>query len=356
MLITLFQSAKKIAVQAITGCFVFGLLVGCMGEKPAPGVVATVNERPIMLDDVEAMYDIAMPVWATSLHPTTASLGKEYGSVLMHLVVQELVMQELEKRGLAITDAELLQAEKDIQSDYGEAGHAQEQFEQSLIEDGIVIEQWRSMLKRRLSLARFSEQLLRPQVHIDAQAVEQYYATHTEQFLLPERVRLVVVESDSKKTLEEARLYLADATNPLSNNAASNRYDVLLDEERLPEQWKQALEGVLVGESSPVHYYDNTYFVVALQERLPQRQQSIAEAYPQIEAYLMEERLDALFAAWCDNALEHAVIRVASQLVPSNPQDAAEENREEAQRKDAEHSVMATENVGDANQEDYNLQ
>ena len=79
-----------------------------------------------------------------------------------------------------------------------------------------------------------------------------------------------------------------------------------------------------------------------LLERLPAQTLDVAQAYPQVEAALLEERLQQVFAAWLAKAVDASVIRVSERLLqkqrdedlPPEPQgdDAAPQGGDPAQQ------------------------
>ncbi|MFW5837483.1 MAG: SurA N-terminal domain-containing protein, partial [Desulfovibrionaceae bacterium] len=163
-------------------------LAGCESSQQAPGVVARVNGRPIMLRQLEFKYDLKHMDSVSDPVPSVEELRQEYGEILGDLIVKELVFQALEERGLSVTAEELEQAEQIVRADYPDGA-----FEQVLVEEYIDLTAWREQLRYRLALDKLFRQVLRPRIKLDYKMAEDYYRKHIHDFHQPERWTLFVL-------------------------------------------------------------------------------------------------------------------------------------------------------------------
>lgn len=133
---------------------------GCTdADPPLPqGVVALVNGEPISLRLVQAMQD-TRSVGMGSQAPSVKLLQSQYGRALSTLIVHALVMQELEKLQLSVSNMETAEVENSLRGDY-----PADEFEKMLTEEYIDVELWRELLRRSLSMKTFEDKVDRKSV------------------------------------------------------------------------------------------------------------------------------------------------------------------------------------------------
>lgn len=303
---------RRFAALALLLSMLAGL--GCgrsAGEEV--GVVAKVNGRPISLSMLEFQYDIQhFEAFSGSL-PTVGSLREAYGLILGSLIAQELVSQELEKRSQQVSDDELREAEAGIRADYPD-----DTFEQMLADEFIDLAMWRKHLRYVVAVEKFQRLVLRPQVRIDYREAEAYYREHLAEFRQPERLRLIVARGQTREMVEKAlELYKAQKNLQAVEAAVAGIQlrESTVSRELLPKTWADALESSRGG-GAPVVVGDRYGFEgLLVLEKLPAHTLEPTEAYPVIEAALVETKVHQVFEAWLSKAVEASVIQVSSRIL-----------------------------------------
>ncbi|WP_461209532.1 peptidylprolyl isomerase [Desulfocurvus sp. DL9XJH121] len=310
---------KRILLACIVLAWVLGSLSGCAPEPDAKGVVARVNGRPVTMERLQVRYDFKKLSVAAD-NPSVAALKKEYGHILADIVVEELVSQELEARGLAVTPEELAEAEADIRSDYPEGA-----FEQVLVEEYIDIESWRQELRSRLTMEKFFHEVLRPGITIGYEEAEAYYRERIQDFFLPARVRFHLVSGPSRDAIESAMQSYRSGESIEDQPGKFDRVhvrEVRVREDQLTVTWKNALKGLGPGEASSVIADKGGYEVLIYDETIPARVLDPSQAYPVVERMLVDAKLREAFDHWLEGRLATADISV-SALLPMNAKDEA---------------------------------
>ena len=106
-----------------------------------------------------ASHDLSRLGLPEAENPAVERLRAEYGAVLADMIVDSLAGQELSRRHLGVTDAELAKAEAVVRADYpGDA------FGRMLLEEHIALERWREALRDRLTVEKFAREVLGPHV------------------------------------------------------------------------------------------------------------------------------------------------------------------------------------------------
>lgn len=311
---------RGLAVIAYFLCAGLVVLAACGADEMQPGVVATVDGRSITLQQVEQGHDVRFLARPQVGTPAVKELRKEYGQVLSELIIQELVADELERRGMSVGDEELKAAEQAVRADYPEGG-----FEQLMAEEYLDLDFWRQQLKARLAWERFLGGVLRPQVVLESAELENYYSAHRREFRLPPRVLLVLLHSEDRSDLEKAleNRRASNAPAPMPNSVTEQK--LILDADRVPAVWLDAMHDLREGEASAPLVTDNGYLSLVLEGRLPAEDMALDKAYEIIEEKLVTPRLQAAFDAWLANRLVTADIRVSEQLLRSVPADDGDE-------------------------------
>jgi hypothetical protein len=297
----------------------FMVLPGCSrAQQDDVGVVARVNGKPITLDLLEFQYDILHFNALSGELPSVGALREAYGEILGQLIAQELVAQELKVRGQEVSDEELQQAEAKVRGDYPE-----DAFEQMLAEEFLDIAMWRKQLRYACGIEKFQRLVLRPSIHLDHREVEAYYQAHLASFRLPERVRVLVVRAQDRAQVEKALGLFRQQQNASALAAAfpaAQVREVVVPRELLTPAWADALHGADAGAKGAggqgaILSGRAGYEGLLLLERLAAETMDIPQAYPQVEAALLEERLQQAFDAWLGKALDAAVVRVNKRLL-----------------------------------------
>lgn len=291
-----------------------GLLAGCSSETDDVGVVARVNGRPIYLSQLEYRHDLMRMDASGSYVPSVEVVREEYGHLLTDLIVMELIFEELDARGLEVTDEELDAEEARVRADYPD-----DTFDQVLIEEYIDLAAWREQIKYRLARQKFFQHVLRPQVAVDYTEAEQYYMEHIDDYRLPESVHVVVLLGQRQDTVQEAlKVYRADKNVKAIKDKIKdiNIREMTVPRANLSATWRDILRDLPEHEASPVTEVRDGYEALILLESVPARVLDPGQAYPMIEERLLEQKLQDAFMKWVEEKLSTADIKVTSHLIP----------------------------------------
>lgn len=328
---------KNICVW-LTLAVCIGLLGACSPAPDDAGVVARVNGSPITLEELEVLYDLKK-LSTTTESPTVASLKAEYGSILSHMIVRELVRQELEARGLAVTAQELTEAEEEIRADYPEGA-----FEDVLVEEYIDLGSWRHQLASRLTMEKFFTDVLRPGISLDYTEAEAYYREHIKDFFLPTRVRFHLVGGTSREVVENAvAFYRKSGKIDQLRNKFERVWtrEIKVRTDRLTVSWKSALKGLKPGEVSGVIAGDRGFEVLIFEEELPEKVLPASQAYPIVERVLLDAKLQDAFDQWLQQAVSSASITV-TPLLETFEQSGQTQGQEEQMTEPAAKTTNST--------------
>ncbi len=200
-------------------------LTGCYDNiTEQSGTLATVNGKPILLNTVMALQEIQAPELSSLKSQKTDALEllrKQYGHALTLLIFYEVFLQELENKGVFITDTMVTAQEKIIRADYPEG-----EFETYLSENVVDIEAWRTLLRYGIAVKLFKEHIIRHDFVPSIDQVQDYYEKNAKNFILPERVSLYVISSEEKELLSGLQS-IPDLFTKMVDKASEEVYDPL---------------------------------------------------------------------------------------------------------------------------------
>jgi hypothetical protein len=236
--------------------------------------------------------------------------------VLSELIIQELVAQELENRNLQVNDEELVKAEQELRQDFPPGG-----FERMLLEESIDVDLWRDFLRKRLGMYKFNNRMLRSQVAIAAEEVDDYYRAHEADFKVPERLNFIQFSSLIKDQVVAACAQFRKEQDAATVQARFHNMHismVIMRADRLAPDIVKALAGLQPMEASTPLEINGEYVAMVLLAKEKARLLSREEIYSRIESLLLEDKMQAAFETWLEQKIAKSTIKVSTLLLPQN--------------------------------------
>ena len=294
-------------------CAVLAGLAGCT-DNIWRGQVATVNGSPISLDQVAALRNSTHFDWTSSPLAELDVMRKQYGDALTNLVAVELVKQQLAKKKFPVTLEEVLAAENAIRADYPEGA-----FEEILVGEAIDLETWRFLLHNHLSVQRFVDRIIRPDIVITPEEADTYLKEHPGEFIRPPWAYFFLVSGADKADVITCTSDLdvkGDAVAVQQRHPEVLIRTVRLDINRLDPVLGQIIAGLDPGDLSAVFELGGEFHQILMLEARPERRAEPSEAYAQITEVLMGQKVQEAYNTWIRNRMEKASIKVSRQLLP----------------------------------------
>ena len=150
---------KKVAVLAL-GAFLMTGLFGC-GDKVPEGTVATVNGTPISQEVLDENYNMVLRQYESyyGLDVTADDLKLEVRNAMLNeLIMNELLLQEAEKREIIVSDEEVTAYIDDMVA--GNYGGSQADFEAALEQVGMTPEYYQDSVKESMIITELQNDLV----------------------------------------------------------------------------------------------------------------------------------------------------------------------------------------------------
>lgn len=296
-------------------CFIVSLVFSACSSQPADkGVMAEVNGENIFFSEVDALRNILFTGLAEDgTPPDDEALKEQYSYALTQLIQQELVRQYLVRKKINIDESLVVKEELAIQTDH----HASENFKNALLESGISPTIWHDMMLRRQHLLTFVSEVLRPQVRISSEEVENYYNKHKDSFTVPEQWHFMQISGKDKDEVLAARDSFIESQNASSISLYRDILlrDVSMGRERLPEETSKILEKQKILEKGDVIKHSEGYVSYVLLEKIPSSTMGAAETYKRVEQILLEDKVQEKLSAWINKEYGKAKIRISTYLL-----------------------------------------
>jgi foldase protein PrsA len=259
-------------------------IAGCGGPDGNSGPVATVNGQNI---ERTALYSF---LEATNGEPA-----------LRQLISFELVMQELKKDNLTVSDADVTAAIEDRKK---EGGPGAAQLDEVVKAGGARLEALQRSLRYQLAV----DKLITKDVKVDAKALEAWFAKHKGSYGSPARAKLGLLLSSSKPRIETLEKQLKAKTktfpqlveeqkkakDPVAGQSATETpQEVPTDS--LPPNIKSVVAKLKAGENSSIvnlgREPQNVYAIIRIVSKEDAKSPTLEQIRAQVE---MDYKLEQL--------------------------------------------------------------
>lgn len=301
------------------------LLGGCF-ESPLPdGVVASINGEPIRLSAVQALMDSRSSSLGIPHRPSLEAMKSRYGGALGTLIVHALVRQDLERRGMAVTDAALEHAIDQVREDFGPGG-----LEQFLTDSSLREADWMALMRDHLAMETFRKRVLLPGIKVSMAEARAYYEEHKADFVLPGYVDVCFAAAPEKEALaayceaftaryrarpqEAAEADFAALSGAAAHDTGALAQCLEVQPDEVPPPWRREVDALRPGSCGQARRQDGEWRAVALAGRQRGHALDLAEAYPLIEAILLEDKKSAAFGQWLEDSVAASEILVSPEL------------------------------------------
>ncbi|MBD5417637.1 MAG: peptidyl-prolyl cis-trans isomerase [Desulfovibrio sp.] len=367
------RAFRGLALVCVLACAL--ALAGCFESRLPDGVVASINGEPIRLSAVQALMDSRSSSLGIPHRPSLEAMKSRYGGALGTLIVHTLVRQDLERRGMAVTDAALEHAVDQVREDFGPGG-----LEQFLTASSLREADWKALMRDHLAMEVFRKRVLLPAIQVSMAEARAYYEAHKGDFVLPGYLDVCFAAAPEKEALAaycqsftarfrerpeadaEADFAVLSGAAASDSGALAQCLEVQPDE--VPPAWRKEAASLKPGTCGQPRQQDGEWRAIALAGRQKGHALELTEAYPLIEAILLEEKKSAAFGEWLEANLGRSEILVAPELkeslltpglpgfVTEEPEEGDELDRPESQQGREDDAAATADEAAAAVQED----
>ena len=295
--------------------FIFLLTcLACSGksqETPKGPPVALVENSPIFSEELAKA--IQTDQWKFG-----DNLPEAKQQVLENLIKTKLLLQEADKKGIKVDDAEIDQELEVFKKQYQNDAT----LEKTLQSHGLTLEQWKQKRKEELILKKFV-QSFGQDLEFQEEELKLYFKAHKDEFEKPEQIRARQIVTDSREKAEGLRKKLQEGADFAD---LANSYSLSPDRSKggdlgyfargtMPPAFDQACFELKQNEISPVIQTIYGYHLFQLLDRKPAKNIDFAEAKPIITEILQQQMGEESFANWYHQFRDTAEVKVDQKVL-----------------------------------------
>jgi peptidyl-prolyl cis-trans isomerase C len=289
---------------------------GCR-DQPQGGapILIRVDGRVIGLEQFQQEFARSLPAEPNLLPEEKFELQRAF---LVQVIDRELTLAEADRLGLAVSPAEIEAALTDFRQDYD-----QDSFDRMLQERGLTPDGLRGELASNLLIERVVRRAAYAGIEIPAQAVNDYYQQHQEEFNRPEQVRarqiVVATEEEGDRLLgllrqgeSFAKLAGAYSLSPDGENGGDLGF---FARGEMPPEFDDAVANLPVGRLSGLIKSPYGYHIFLVEERRRAKHLPLDEAAANITTVLRRQAEERAYQKWLQGLRARADIEININLL-----------------------------------------
>ena len=236
---------------------------------------------------------------------------------LRELIQRRLTLQEAARSKVSVSDKELDQALSALRGRFADLKEFSKWMKQRGMNDRLLLD----TLRDDMLVARFLA-TLGDGVEVDEQQVLDHYASHREELVTGEEVRLRIIVVKSRTAARDILASLRTGENfsrlarkwSLGLRAAQGGDTGWVDSQALPSSLRRSVDMLKPGEAShPMQKGDDEFLIVGLEGRRPVMAKTLDEARQVIERKLLAAKRQEAVQVWLNEQEQKAKIEVFSQ-------------------------------------------
>lgn len=279
-------------------------------SKVTDYIVAVVNAEPITLSMAE--YEINALWVEPSFRPKTIE------EAIQKLVDHKLKLQEARRRGIFVTENELLNELSKVSAKFESSNDLANALNQSAMTLDYLKEKLNENIMIQKMIDRKFGQFIRDS-DLDGEATN-YFEQHKSEFIIPESVLIdqifFEIKPDSNDMIKEtiknkAEEALIEIKNGANISKYTNNPKIGYDNiDELNPEIKEAINSLNIGQISDIIETKEGYFIIKLNDRRASRQALFNEVKEQIITKLRLNKIEAELQVDLKKQRENADIRI----------------------------------------------
>ncbi len=284
---------KKNKLLIATGCMFVAAVIVAVVLYNSHSKAATVNGENISKDDLNE------------------ALMSQYGtSVLDTLISDQIVLQEMDKEKVTVTEEEVAEEMDAYMEQYG----GEEAFKEVLDENGVSYDS----IEHNIEIYLGSKKLITPGIEITDDEMETYFEENKESFFQAEEIEASHILVEDEDTAKEVKQKLDDGDD-FSELAASYSTDDsnkdnggelgYFGEGEMVEAFEEVAFAMEVDEVSDPVKTDYGYHIIKVTDHKEAKEANLEDAKEEIKEMLIESKLSTEYTEWLNEKYEEYEIK-----------------------------------------------
>lgn len=287
-------------------------------EQLVNKIAAVVNGEIVTLYDLK---QLAIPELkkAGVLGPKYADSPKVksiLNSVLESVVAEKLFLQDAERRGITVDEAEL---ENELRKMAQQRGMTLEKAKEQIVSEGLTVESVKERVKAGIIRQRLLGMMVGRKVVITKEEIQRFYEEHKAEFAADGKVEVSLLVfaptadvTDVRSELSAGKISFEEAVQKYSVGPGKDQGGYLgeLGVKDVSPQMLAAVDGMNDGSVSDVLSLGSSKALIKLHSKTKGSLRPLDEVAREIEAKLRAPRLEASFKEYAEKLRNNAVVDV----------------------------------------------
>jgi parvulin-like peptidyl-prolyl isomerase len=304
------------ALQAV---FLSLVMAAACSRSPSRGsevVLAAVNDQKISMAEFDRYFRKNWPLSGEKNSvPPSLDIKLKF---LNQLIEEKLILDEAERIGLEVSQAELVRGINEIKKDYSPDG-----FAKILIDNYIDYEEWKQSLGNQIILEKTIQVAVKDRVNVSGEEIKEYYNEYSATFERPQLLRIRQIVVDNKEEANEIRGGIARGQDfagmakkyssaPEARNGGELGW---VEKGQLLNELEKAAFKLKPGSVSKVLESPFGFHILKLEEKQPAKKQELDEVAQKIEGRIRIAKAEKVYRQWVNMLWERAAIQINYQLL-----------------------------------------
>ena len=289
----------------------------------AESIVAVVNGSPITERDVAEAVNRIIPQATFHGNISADRLAEFRDAALDQLITLELQYQHARKIGIKPDRAAVRERMKQLRESFP----TDQEYTTWLKRSGRTEDEVRSRIEKEALVKSAREKILVGPSHLDDKAVREYYDKNAEKFLQPSSFRLRIISTKSEEKAKEALAQIARGSDfgDVAARMSEDNYRIkggdigYVHRGRIYPALEDAADKLKPGETSGLIASEGMWFVIRVEDKMPEKQLSFEEVKEKLKKDLENKRMSELESRWVEELKAKAVI----EIKPASQEDSA---------------------------------
>jgi parvulin-like peptidyl-prolyl isomerase len=277
-------------------------------------IVAKVNGVVFTQKDLEEEVDRLIPRMTFHRNVPPEKRKLYYGKALDEIINRELQYQDAKAQNIKIEkekiDAQIEKFKKRFRSE--------EEYQKALEREKATEAQVRTRIERELLAQAAYTRNVTEKAEISESALRAYYEENTAKFKEPEKVKLRIISTKDEQKAKDilAKLKDGDDFGELASNLSEDSYRVkggdigYIHKGRMLPEIDEVAFKLKAGEVSDIIKAETNYFIIKVDDKIPEHQMTFEETRENLRRELEAERAKELREKWTESLRSKAKIEV----------------------------------------------
>jgi parvulin-like peptidyl-prolyl isomerase len=288
-----------------------GAIVPCFaGDQDR--VVAIVNKDIITRKDLSDFLNFMVFQLSGKFSPEEVQqkLISAKGDILNRLIEDKLLLQEARKEKVYIDESRVKGKIEQMKAQFP----GTREYEESISQQGLTPADVENKVREQLQIYSVIEADVKGKITVEPAEVTAFYQQHASELKEPEGRKVSALIMDDQKIAQDALDFVKKGG---SFEDASKKYTAQLQDmgvihkEQSRKEIEDAIFSLKSGEVSPVVKLDNNkYYLLKVDEIIPQKQVTLDDARDRIAGMIFEEKMQKSLVKWIDELKEQYYVEI----------------------------------------------